>query len=173
MKKRLAFLISIVMSFQGCTYAISPELAAQADKTISFEALERDPDTYRGKIVILGGIITQTTPTKQGTLIEVIRKPLDYWGKPARTDDSGGKFVVYSPRYLDPLVYAPEREITVAAEVEGKRSKALGEIGYGYPVVRAKEFKLWPREQKPAYRPDYMDPLRYDPNNPGNSMRQY
>jgi outer membrane lipoprotein len=171
--KRLAFLISIVLSFQGCTYAISPELAGQADKTISFEALERNPDSYQGKLVILGGIITQTTPAKQGTLIEVVQKPLDYWGKPARTAATGGKFIVYSPAYVDPLVYAPEREITVAAEVEGTRSKALGDIESAYPVVRSKELKLWPREQKPAYRPDYMDPLRYDPNNPGNSIRQY
>ena len=171
--KKIAFLMGIALFFQGCSYAISPELAKRADKTIPFESLERDPEPYKGKLVILGGVITQTTTVKQGTLIEVLQKPLDYWGKPRRTQTSGGKFLVFYPAYLDPLVYAPERELTVAAEVEGVRSKVLGDIAYSYPVVLSKELKLWPRERPPQYRPDYLDPLLYDPNNPGNSMRQY
>jgi len=172
--KKIVLLMTIALFFQGCSYAISPDLAKRADKTIPFEMLERDPEPYKGKLVILGGIITRTTPVKQGTLIEVLQKPLDYWGKPRRTDTSGGKFLVYYSAYLDPLIYAPERELTVAAEVEGVRSKALGDVEYSYPVVLSKELKLWPQErQSPYNRPDYMDPLRYDPNNPGNSMRQY
>lgn len=170
---KTAFLMSIALFFQGCSYAISPDLVKRADKTIPFESLERDPEPYKGKLVILGGIITQTIPVQKGTLIEVLQKPLDYWGKPRRTDTSGGKFLVHYTAYLDPLVYAPEREITVAGEVEGTRSEALGDIEYTYPVVLSRELKLWPRERPPQYRPDYMDPLRYDPNNPGNSMRQY
>ncbi len=170
--KRFLFLISFSLLFQGCTYAISPDLARQADKTIPFESFERDPDRYKGKLVILGGIITQATPLKKGTLIEVLQKPLDYWGKPRRTDTTGGKFLVYYSAYLDPLVYAPEREITVAAEIEGMRSKVLGDIEYSYPVVLSRELKLWPKERPPQYRPEYMDPLLYDPNNP-SSMRQY
>ena len=170
--KKIAFLMSVALFFQGCSFAISPELAKRADKNIPFETLARDPDPYKGKLVILGGIITQTTPLKKGTLIEVLQKPLDYWGKPRRTDTSGGKFLVYYSSYLDPLVYAPERELTVAAEVEGTRSKALGDIEYSYPLVLSKELKLWPQERPPQYRPDYIDPLRYNPNDPG-SMRQY
>jgi outer membrane lipoprotein len=171
--KKTAFLVSFALLFQGCTYAISPGLAKQADKNIPFESLENDPESYKGKLVVLGGVISQITPVKQGTLIEVEQKPLDYWGKPRRTDRSGGRFLVHYSAYLDPLVYAPGREITVAAEVEGTRSKALGDIEYSYPVVLSKELKLWPRERPPQYRPDYMDPLLYDPNNPGTSMRQY
>ena len=170
---KAALLMCVALFFQGCSYAISPDLARQADKTIPFGALERDPETYKGKLVILGGIITRTTPLKQGTLIEVLQKPLDYWGKPRRTDTTGGKFLVHYAAYLDPLVYAPERELTVAGEVEGTRSEALGDIEYSYPLVLSRELKLWPRVRPPMLRPDYMDPLGYDRNNPGNSMRQY
>ncbi len=170
--KRFAFPIVAALLLQGCAFAISSDLAKQADKTISFESLERNPDTYKGKLVIVGGIITQTTPLKQGVLIEVLQRPLDYWGKPQRTDKTGGKFLVYSSSYLDPLVYAPERVITVAAEVEGFRSKALGDTEYSYPILRSRELKLWPRERSPQNHPDFMDPLRYDPNDP-SSMRQY
>ncbi len=87
------------------------------------------------KIILLGGTITQTSNSKEGTVIEVIQKPLDYWGKPKRTDRTGGRFLVLSPAYLNAMIFAPGREITVAAEVEGTRSKALGEMEYSYPVV--------------------------------------
>ena len=170
--KRIAFPIIAALFFQGCSFAISSDLARQADKTIPFESLERDPEPYKGRLVILGGIVTQITPLKQGTLIEVLQKPLDYWGKPQRTDATGGKFLVHYASYLDPLVYAPGREITVAAEVEGLRSKALGDVEYSYPVVLSRELKLWPREHPSQYRPDFMDPLLYDPNDP-SSVRRY
>jgi outer membrane lipoprotein len=171
--KKILILISTALFLQGCTFAISHDLAKQADKSIPFESLERDPESYKGKLVILGGVIAQTTSIRQGTLIEVTQKPLDYWGEPRRTDQSGGRFLVFYSAYLDPLVYSAGRKITVAAEVEGTRSKALGDVEYSYPVVHSKEIKLWPRERQPMNRPDYMDPLLYDPNSPGNTMRQY
>jgi starvation-inducible outer membrane lipoprotein len=38
----------------------------------------------KGKIVILGGTIARLENLKNGTLIEVIEKKLDFWGKPRR-----------------------------------------------------------------------------------------
>ena len=43
--KKILILISAALFLQGCTYAISRDLAKQADKSISFEALERDPES--------------------------------------------------------------------------------------------------------------------------------
>lgn len=163
--KRLAIVFGISLLIQSCTYAISPEMVDQSDKTLTFRQLQADPDTFKGKIIILGGIIAQTSNTKQGTLIEIIEKPLDYWGKPKRTDKNEGRFLVVHIGDLDPMIYAPGREITVAAEIEGTRSKALGEIEYNYPVVVAKELKLWERERQSWDRPQWIDPL-YDPYSP-------
>jgi outer membrane lipoprotein len=155
-----------LMLLQGCTYAISRDMTAKADKTITFEMLQADPDSFKGKIIILGGTISQITNTKTGTILEVIQRPLDYWGKPKRTSRTGGAFLVLYPGYLNAFVYEPGREVTVAAEVEGTRSKALGEIEYSYPVVVAREMKLWEREPPATVRPTWIDPL-YDPSNPG------
>lgn len=160
--KKLPFMYCIFLLLQSCAYAISPGMTAQADKTISFQMLQADPDAFQGKLLILGGTISQTANAKQGTLVEVVQKPLDYWGKPKRTDKTGGRFLIFSPGYLDPMVYAPGRVITVAAEVEGTRSKALGDQEYSYPVVAAKEIKLWERERQSWDKPQWIDPL-YDP----------
>ena len=160
--KRTVLTFTLSLLLQGCTYAISPDMVAETDKTITFEMLQTDPDSFKGKIIILGGTIDQITNTKQGTLIEVIQKPLDYWGKPKRTKKFGGRFLVLSPRYLNPMTYTPGNEVTVAAEIEGTRSKALGEMDYSYPLVIAKELKLWQHERQTWDKPQWIDPL----NNP-------
>jgi outer membrane lipoprotein len=164
--KSLLVLFTGALLLQGCTYAISPGMTERADKTLTFAQLQADPDTFKGKIVILGGTIAHTSNTKQGTLIEVVQKPLDYWGKPKRTDRTGGRFLVRHPGYLDAMIFAPGRQLTVAAEVEGTRSQALGEMEYSYPVVVVREYKLWEREYPSWDKPQWIDPL-YDPYSPG------
>jgi outer membrane lipoprotein len=166
--KRIVALSAVALLLQGCTYAISPEMSARVDKTISFEMIQADPDTFKGKVVLLGGTIAQTVNSRQGTVIEVVQKPLDYWGKPKRTDRTGGRFLLLSPGYLDVMIFAPGREITVAAEVAGTRSKALDEMEYSYPVVIDRELKLWERERQSWDKPQWIDPL----NDPFYPARQ-
>ncbi len=163
--KNIVVLFALALLLQGCTYAISRDMVAKADKTITFEMLQADPDSFKGKILLLGGTISHITNTKQGTILEVVQRPLDYWGKPKRTSSTGGAFLVLYPAYLNPFIYEPGREVTVAAEVEGTRSKALGDFEYSYPVVIAREMKLWEREPPATARPTWIDPL-YDPSNP-------
>jgi len=156
-------LCGILMCLQGCTYAISPAMVERTDKTITFEMLREDPTVYKGRIVIFGGVISKINNMNQGTLITVVQKPLDYWGKPERTNYTGGLFLVFFPRYLDALAYDSGREITVAAEVGGTSLEALGKEEYDYPVLVSKELKLWPKEQaRPDTQTHWGDPL-YDP----------
>jgi outer membrane lipoprotein len=158
--------VSVIMLLQACSYAISPSMTAQVDKTITFEMLQTDPDTFKGKIIILGGTITHIDNIKQGTLIEVIQKPLDYWGKPKRTDKTGGKFLVFYPGHLNTMIFTPNRQITVAAEIEGTRSKALGEKEFTYPLVLSKELKLWEQDRPTWGSPQWIDPLTNNPGRP-------
>jgi outer membrane lipoprotein len=167
--KRLVVLFAGSLLLQGCTYAISPGMTERADKTLTFAQLQAaDPDTFKGKLVILGGTIALISTTKEGTLIEVVQKPLDFWGKPKRTNKTGGRFLLRYPGYLDAMIFAPGRQITVAAEVEGARSQALGEMEYSYPVLVAREIKLWEREYQSWNKPQWIDPL-YDPYSPARS----
>lgn len=164
--KMIVVLFGITLFLQGCTYAISPGMADKADKTIPFEKLQADPDSFKGKLLILGGTIAQTTAVNQGTLIEVIQKPLDYWGKPERTKRTGGRFLVFHPGGLNTMAYAPGRDITLAGEVLGPGSPMSGDKQYDYPVVLLKEIKLWEREPRSRDKLQWMDPL-YDPASSG------
>jgi len=162
----LAILIGgTALLLQGCSYAISPDVSRTADRTITFEQLQADPSSFKGKTVILGGLIAQVRTVKNGTLIEIVQKELDYWGKPRRTDRTGGRFIVHQPRPLDVLVFAPDREITIAGEVTGTEERIQEESAFLYPLINAREIKLWPREKPGWDKPLFLDPL-YDPNAP-------
>lgn len=150
---------------QGCPYAVSSDVSRKADRTITFDQLQADPPSFKGKTVVLGGVIAQTRNLKNETLIEIVQRELDYWGKPRRTDRSGGRFIVRQPRSLDVLVYAPGRDITVAGEVAGTDERSLGDPAYTYPLINALEMKLWPRDKPGWDRPQWLDPL-YDPARP-------
>lgn len=160
-KITISFLLLAVV--QACTYAISPDITSKADKALTFQRLQADPEAYKGKTVILGGVIAQTGNTKQGALIEIIERPLDYWGKPENTNQSGGRFLVQHSGALDEAIYAPGRQITVAGVVEGARDSSNS--GPSYILIRSKQLKLWERNKQSWDRPQWMDPL-YDPNGP-------
>jgi outer membrane lipoprotein len=155
----------MALLLQGCSYAISSDVSRIADRTITFEHLQADPSSVKGKTVILGGLIAQVRQVKNGTLIEIVQKEIDYWGKPRRTDRTGGRFIVHQSRALDVLVFAPDREITIAGEVTGTEEKSLSESVIAYPLISAREIKLWPREKPGWEKPQFLDPL-HDPNTP-------
>lgn len=135
----------------GCTSALSPELTKAADAALTFTLLQTEPDAHRGKTVILGGVIAETRNLKNGTEIEIVQKELDLWGKPRRTDRTGGRFLVRHRAFLDPLIYAPGREITVGGTFTGAERDM--------PVIAAKEMRLWDRPRPAVGEPSWMDPL--------------
>jgi outer membrane lipoprotein len=63
-------------------------------------------------------------------------------------DRSEGRFILKQNDFLDPVIYAQGREITVVGEVVGKEDLPLGKIRYDYPVVMAEHCVLW---EKPGY----------------------
>jgi len=175
MNTSLVILLLLVLSLlHGCTYAISSDVLQQADRSLTFEQLQAEPEGHRGAIVILGGTITSVLNRKDGTLIEIIQRKLDYWGKPIRTKKSRGRFQVLSPRYLDAMLYAPGRDITVAGEVVIAEDRPPGDRESPLLFLRARELKVWPRERLGWDQPPWSDPLYniYSPQMP-NPQGQY
>lgn len=169
--KTISLLFGVLLFLHGCTYAISPPLVEKATQNIPFEKLQADPEAFAGKLFILGGTIDQTTNTKQGTVIVVVQKKLDYWGRPERTRRTGGRFLVFHPGYLDPMVFAPGQDITVAGEVMGLNTPVLGDQHSDYFAVLSKEYRLWEQERPSWKRPQWFDPL-YDTRNTDPRMQE-
>ncbi len=127
----------------GCmSPAVYKNWENQLDEEVTFSQIIQDPEKHKGKLVYLGGVIINTTNTTTGTQIEVLQRPLGSDHKPQETDQSEGRFLVMYPRFLDSMVYVPNRHIVVAGEIGGARLKPLGDTEYQYPVIEAKEIQL-------------------------------
>lgn len=140
MKKVL--IILMVLTFTGCAHVVSQEIRDTIDPDLSTEELFKDPDAFKGRIVVLGGIIIDSRNTKEGTYIEILQKPLNYRGIPKDTDLSYGRFIVLSPGFVDTAVFSRGRAVTCAGEIIGKKVLPLDEIEYPYVLIKSKELHL-------------------------------
>jgi outer membrane lipoprotein len=143
--------IAALLWLGACAPPFSRSALDQVDRAITFNELRSDPDRYKGKWVMLAGVIVGTKNTQEGTFIEVLQRPMGRRGQPLDTDATEGRFIISTAQFLDAAVYDTGRLITVIGEVAGLNVKPLGEIEYRYPVVGAKELRLWEPNAGPRF----------------------
>ena len=144
----LAVLLSVVLS--GCTSVLSNRIV-QEDEKIPFPELLKNPDRFRGSVVILGGQIIETVVREQESHVQVLQLPLGWQQQPDITAASQGRFLVAYPRFVDPLIYGKGRKITVGGVVQGGRVIAIGGKPYTVPALLERETHLWrPEDQYPT-----------------------
>jgi outer membrane lipoprotein len=144
----LAFFLAVY----GCATVIPKESLKSADLNLTFQQLQRDPEQYRGKVVLLGGQILSSKVQSNETWVEVLQRPLSSGQKPQNTDVSYGRFIVHFPDFRDPAVYAPGRQITILGEVQGREVLPLDGTTYAYPLLAPREAYLW-RPPEPGSGP--------------------
>jgi len=135
----------------GCAPPFPRETLDKVNRNVTFEDLKKDPEKFKGTVVMFGGMIVAAKNTPEGTLIEILQKPLDTLGKPLETDVTEGRFLVQSDIFLDPAVYHQGRLVTVVAEVIGRKELPLDEIIYPYPLLIAKDMHLWGPSRGPRF----------------------
>jgi outer membrane lipoprotein len=121
---------------------------------------------YLGRQVRWGGTIIATENREDATWLTVLGLPLYKGGAPQFTDDSAGRFIAIVPAFLDPQVYAPDRQVTVTGTLLRTEAGKVGEYPYTYPVIRADVWYLWPEQTELPYGypyPGWYDPWYYDP----------
>lgn len=139
---RILLLPIVFTCLVGCAHVISPQVRGEVDPEVALEAVFTDPKAYEGKMVMLAGVIVSAENTEAGTYIEVVQKPMDFRGRPKKSDLSYGRFFVIYEGYLDITIYSPGRGVTVAGKVMGKKVKQIGEMEYSYLVLKSKELQL-------------------------------
>ncbi|HTZ39219.1 MAG TPA: Slp family lipoprotein [Syntrophales bacterium] len=160
-RKGACVFVFIMLATLAACAPLSQDIRRQAEKSAPFAEIQKNPDSFVGTIVIWGGVIIETTNLKESTAIKVLQTALDIQERPMETDRSEGRFIVVVDRFLDPDIFKKGRQVTVGGEIAGKEIQPIGEIQYGYPVVRARELKLW--EQPVPYPPYYYDPWYWGP----------
>jgi outer membrane lipoprotein len=136
-------LMGLAALLAACTPALSKDSLKMADPALTFRALVKDPESYRGKNILVGGQILATDTRDGESWVEVLQKPLDWQHRPKDTDQSYGRFLVRIPGFADPAIYSPGKKISLLGEVEGKKVQRLREMDYVYPVLFPREHYLW------------------------------
>ncbi len=155
MSRKIALAVILLSILSGCTSVLSTGVVQEADDKVTFTDLQKQPDRYRGTVVILGGQIVETVVKESETWVQVLQLPLGAQQRPDNTASSQGRFIVIYKRFADPLVYEKGRKITVAGVVEGGRVIMLNDRPYNFPVLLERETYLWKTEDYyyPAYGP--------------------
>jgi len=145
--RSLVLVAAAVLFGTGCASAPFPEeLTRSVNRSLTLTQIRADPRAHLGARVMLGGEVLVAIPKAGGTEIEVLAHRLDRGDAPERGDTSSGRFLVRTPDFLDPAIYARGRRITVLGTVAGGEERPVGELAYVYPVIAAERLKLWPKE---------------------------
>jgi len=139
-------IIGLLALLTACASVISKESLKKVDPELTFQTLIKDPEKYKGKVLLVGGPILNTTVREGETWVEVLQQPLDRKQMPRDTDESYGRFLVHFKGFMDPAIYAGGKKITVLGEVAGQKVMPLKEIEYRYPVLLSREHYLWKPE---------------------------
>jgi outer membrane lipoprotein len=157
------FLLCFTALCAGCSTpyksTLSAELAEQIDPSLTFPQIIEAPDSYKGKLVILGGQVLVAKRLKDSTQLTILQLPLNNEQEPTtELTQSQGRFIAEQQEFLDPATVPTGTRITLVGELSGSVSKSLDETAYTYPTLIMKHFKVWP-----AYPSDYD---RYGPYYP-------
>mgnify|MGYP001320391354 FL=1 len=140
---KLKFLIYLLVIWTVSCTPFPQQTMQDIKKDIAFQDVLQSPEHFRGESVIWGGVIVETITKPQHTLIIVRQTELDFQKRPKDLDRSAGRFIIFSPGFLDPAIYGQHREITVVGTIKGKENRLIGEHLYVYPVIEPRALHLW------------------------------
>lgn len=140
-------LVVIVVLLPGCASSpdVIPEsLEPQVDKSLTFNQLLESPDSYKGRMVVLGGQVLKARRVQDGTQLEVLQLPLDDSHRPAlQRTGSQGRFLARHAASLDPATISDNTPVTIVGEVTGATTQRLDESEYRYPTLDVKHLHVW------------------------------
>ncbi|MBH0208937.1 MAG: hypothetical protein HP495_10600 [Nitrospira sp.] len=125
---------------------IVPEaLEPLVDRTITFRGIASAPESYQGKVVVLGGVVLKAKRLKDNTQIELLQLPLDQRERPILDrQQSQGRFLAIRQEFLDPATIVEGSAMTIVGEVFGAKTDYLDDVEYRYPIVIIKHLQAWP-----------------------------
>jgi outer membrane lipoprotein len=140
--------VILLLVAPGCfssVVGIPETLEQQIDQNLTFTELLASPESYQGRLMLLGGQILKAKRLKDETRVELLQLPLNDDQQPA-TDltHSQGRLLVLHEKLLDPATLTPGLLVTVVGEVRGAMIDKLDEADYRYPILTVKHWYVWP-----------------------------
>ncbi len=137
-----AVLACVAAGLVGC--ALQPRPAAtHIDRHMDLQAVLAHPRRTRGARVRWGGLIVQDTVGPAHSTLTVLAYPLNGQGRPRLSGIPQGRFQAVAPGYLDPILFARGRLVTVVGTVIGTKPGLIGQARYIYPRVQVLATHVW------------------------------
>lgn len=164
MRKSIVIVLAIAFSLflPGCAPVLDRALMKEGARDIPLSLVRENPDAFKGRLFILGGIIVSTRLTEQGAVIEALAVPVDSYGYLNHGARYEGRFLALYPRpggVIDPMIFSKGREITLAGVFAEIRKGKIDEMDYAYPVFEVRQIHLWP--ERTVYYYGYPYPSYY------------
>jgi outer membrane lipoprotein len=156
MKKQAIIVLSLILF--ACAPVLDRTLMKEGDRNVPLDQLRGNPEAYKGRLYVLGGVIVDAKFVSSGSQLEVLAVPVDSSGYPAETTRSGGRILALYPRekgLLDPMVYKKGREVTLAGTFVEARKGKIDDMDYVYPLFEIRDIHLWEEERDYAMYPFY------------------
>ena len=131
----------------GCSSSpvgIPKTLEPQIDQNLIFTDLLASPESYQGRLMLLGGKILKAKRLKDGTQVELLQLPLNRDQEPTTNlTRSQGRILVLHQKFLDPATLTPGLLVTFVGEVSGATTDKLDDVDYRYPTLTVKHWYVW------------------------------
>jgi outer membrane lipoprotein len=146
----------VVLLIAGCASqrVVPDELEPLVDRAVTFAEVVAAPESYQGRVLVLGGEVLKAKRLKDGTQIELLQLPLDKNERPILDrQQSQGRFFAIQPEFLDPATIVAGTKMTIVGEVSGAKTDHLDDVEYRYPVVIVKHLHTWQEQSQEYVRP--------------------
>ena len=118
---------------------------------VTYSQANQNIDNHRNVSVRWGGIIIDVENEEDFSLVQVLFYPLNYSGRPQLNAPHGGRFVIKSTEFFDPVVYAKDKEISVVGTLDGDIQCTVGKKIIRVPLIQSMAVHLWPKRQNNYY----------------------
>ena len=135
----------LTLELSACNSTLIPsKFVKQAEPGVTFTTLTRNPDAYRGKTVILGGVIVDKKDERGSIWLKIKNRPLDADYVPRmptspNDPESGHYWVMVKPQGLPPA-YKDWARVTVVGQVIGETPM---QAKVGEPALAAQYLQGW------------------------------
>ncbi|RPH79447.1 MAG: hypothetical protein EHM80_07865, partial [Nitrospiraceae bacterium] len=108
------WLVAILLLLGCSSQRIVPEsMEPLVDRTVSFQDLLASPESYRGRVLVLGGEVLNAKRLRDGTQIELLQLPLQDGERPnLDRQQSQGRFLALQQEFLDPATMVQGTRVT-------------------------------------------------------------
>jgi outer membrane lipoprotein len=142
----------------GCaSQRIVPEsMESLVDRTVVFRNVLASPESYKGRVLVLGGVVLNAKRLQDGTQIELLQLPLGDWEEPSfDRQQSQGRFLALQQEFLDPATLVEGTRVTIVGEVSGAKTDRLDDVAYRYPTLIVKHLHVWPVQSYSQWQPGF------------------